>query len=223
MRSIGRSVLVAMLVAQLLNVPSFAANEKALGQVVQAQDAQIGEAKVTVGTTIYPGDSVATSVGGALRLRLGTSQAYLFSSSAATLAEDAGAIRAVVTRGTVGFSSNGKDQFELEIPEGILRAANGQPVYGQVTIAGPQEVVISAYKNDLVLDNDGELHTIAAGKSYRVTMDEDPATAAGDEQTVSPKKRRRRRLAFVLILSGAMALAGGIVWNQLSESPSKPN
>ena len=38
MRSIGRSVLVAMLVAQLLNVPSFAANEKALGQVVQAQE-----------------------------------------------------------------------------------------------------------------------------------------------------------------------------------------
>ena len=223
MRSIGRSVLVVMLVAELLNLPSFAASEKALGKVVQAQDAQIGEAKVAVGTTVYPGDTVATQAGGALRLRLGTSQAYLLSSSAATLAQDADAIRAVVTRGTVGFSSNGKEQFELEIPEGILRAANGQPAYGQVTITGPQEVVITAYKSDLVLDNDGELHTIAAGKSYRVTMDEDPATAAADEQTVSPRKRRRRRLAFALILTGAMALAGGIIWNQLSESPSKPD
>ncbi len=223
MRSFARSFLVAMLVVELLNLPSFAANEKALGQVVQAQDAQIGEAKVAVGTTVYPGDSVATNAGGALRLRLGTSQAYLLSSSAATLAQDADAIRAVVTRGTVGFSSDGKDQFELEIPEGILRAANGQPAYGQVTITGPQEVVISAYKNDLVLDNDGELHTIAAGKSYRVTMDDDPATAAGDEQTVSPRKRRRRRLAFLLLFGAGAAIASAVIWHQLSESPSKPD
>jgi len=223
MRLIARSVLVAILVAELLNLPSFAANEKALGQVVQAQDAKIGDAKIAVGTTVYPGDTVATNEGGALRLRLGTSQAYLLSSSAATLAQDASTIRAVVNRGTVGFSSNGKDQFELEIPEGIVRAADGQPAYGQVTITGPQEVVISAYKNDLVLDNDGELHTILAGKSYRVTMDLDPATATGNDETISPRKRRRRRLAFVLLFAGGAAIAGVIIWHELSESPSSPN
>ncbi len=56
-----------------------------------------------------------------------------------------------------------------------MRAANGQPGYGQVTIIGPREVVISAYRGTLVLDNDGELHEIPAGKSYRVTLDLDPA------------------------------------------------
>jgi len=223
MRELSRCFLIAMIIAGLLNIPAFAANEKPLGLVTQAQDAQIGNAKVAVGTNIFPGDSLATEIGGTLRMKVGTSQLYLLSASSATLAQDTDMVHAVVGRGTVGFSSNGTDKLELEIPEGIVRAADGQPAYGQVTITGPQEVVISAYRGALILDNDGDIHMIAAGKSYRVTMDEDPATAAGDEQTVSPKKRRRRRLAFVLILSGAMALAGGIVWNQLSESPSKPN
>ena len=98
---------------------------------------------------------------------------YLLADSAATLAQNAAVVHAVVARGTVGFSSNGADKIELEIPEGILRAADGQPAYGQVTILSAQEVVISAYRGALVLDNDGELHTIPAGKNYRVTMELD--------------------------------------------------
>lgn len=171
MRSMARLCLVVLLVTSLLDIPAFAAAEKPLGMVIQAQEALLDNAKLQVGTSIYGGDTVMTDAGGGLRLKLGGSQLYLLADSAATLSQNTTVVHAVVARGTVGFSSNGADNVELEIPEGILRAADGQPAYGQVTILSAQEVVISAYRGALVLDNDGEMHTIPAGKNYRVTMD----------------------------------------------------
>jgi hypothetical protein len=227
-RSISKSLLTAILVASLLSLPAFAANDKPLGLVTQAQEAQIGTAVVAIGTTVYPGDTVATDTGGILRLKVGGSQVYLLASSAATLSQNAQMVHALVARGTVGFSSNGTDQVGLEIPEGIVSAAGGQPAYGQVTLTGPREVVISAYRGTLVLDNDGELHTIPAGKSYRVTMDLEPATqpvqdAAGvggnNHDIVAPK---HRHLAFDLITLAVAGVVSGIIFYEVTQSPSKP-
>jgi hypothetical protein len=228
-RSIFKSLLIAILVASLLNLPAFAANEKPLGLVIQAQEAQIGTAMVAVGTTVYPGDTVQTETGGTLRMKVGGSQVYLLASSAATLSQKSDMVHALVARGTVGFSSDGTDQVGLEIPEGIVSAANGQPAYGQVTITGPREVVISAYRGTLVLDNDGELHTIPAGKSYRVTMDLEPAAtkppqeAAGvggkDNDIVAPK---HRHLVFDLIVLGGAAAISAVIFYEVSQSPSIP-
>jgi hypothetical protein len=176
---------------------------------------------------VYPGDTLATDEGGTVRLKVGGSQFYLLASSAATLSASASVVNASVARGTVGFSSNGTDQLSLEIPEGTLRAANGQPGYGQVTILSSREVIISAYRGTLVLDNDGDLHEIPAGKSYRVTMDLDPAVepqgpagAGGNNKVVAP---RHRHLLFDLIVLGAATGAGVALWYHLSESQSNPN
>ena len=229
MRSVARLCLAVLLVASLLDLPSFAAAEKPLGMVIQAQEAQLDNAKLEVGTSIYRGDTVATDAGGGLRLKLGGSQLYLLAESAATIAQNATAVHALVTRGTVGFSSNGADSVELEIPQGILRAADGQPAYGQVTMMSVQEVVISAYRGALVLDNDGELHTILAGENYRVSMEFEQAeqqtpaaSAGGDNPIIQPRKRRRRKLVFYLIFTGAMAGISYAIWDHLDESPSTP-
>ncbi len=225
MRSVARSCIAAVL-AGLLAFPGFAANEKPMGLVVQAQNAQISNAKLAIGTTVYPGDMVETDAGGALRLRMGTTQLYLLASSSATLGQRPDALFAEVLRGTVGFSSNGTDQLELEVPEGVIRAANGQPAYGQVTITGPQEIIVTAYRGALILDNEGELHTIPEGKSYRVTMDLEPVTPAPaaaksrDDGNTTPAKRKRRKLAFLLLFGGVGALASWGIWTELSESPS---
>lgn len=231
MRSISRTFLSITLATSLLNIPAFAANEKPLGMVVQAQDAQIGTAVVAVGTTVFPGDTVETQTNGTLRLKVGGSQVYLLASSAATLSQRADMIHALVKSGTVGFSSNGTDQVGLEIPEGIVSAANGQPAYGQVTITGPREVVISAFRGTLILDNDGEMHAIPAGKSYRVTMDLEPAAATNqpqeaagvggkDNDIVAPK---HRHLAFDLIVLGVAGVGSYFIFREVSESPSRPN
>lgn len=223
---VGISVLV---IVSMLQTPGFAANEKPLGIVVQATYAQVDQSKLAIGTTVYPGDNVATEDGGTLRLKFGASQVYLLGASSATLGQTAGTVHASVGRGTVGFASNGTDKVELELPQGILRAEDGKAGYGQATIVNANQVIISAYRGSLVLDNDGELHTIPEGKSFRVTMDLEPAAAepAASPSPASPKDayvvhpRRRRRLIFAIILVGGTAAIGYALWNELSESPSK--
>lgn len=226
MRRLAKSCLIAVLIWALVSIPAFAADEKPLGLITQAQDAHLGDANVAIGTTVYPGDTIATDLGGIARVKVGGSQIYLLSSSSATLSQSSNAVHAVVARGTVGFSSNGTDRLALEIPEGILRAADGIPAYGQVTIVGPLEVIISAYRGTLVLDNDGELHTITEGKSYRVTMDLQPAAApqgpAGAPTGGSVTYPRQRHLLFDLIILGAATGAGIALWYHLTESPSHP-
>lgn len=225
MRTIARSCLVAFLIGGLMNMPLLAANEKPLGMVILAEEAQLGSARATVGATVYPGDSIATSVGGTMRLKVGSGQLYLLSSSAATLAENTSAFHAVINHGTVGFSSSVAEPFELETPLGIVRPAAG-PAYGQVTLTGPREMIVSAYRGALIVDNNGELHTIPEGKSFRVTADLDPAQppnaaaqgpyGTGVKPAVNPH--------FILKLTAVAILAVGsyFLYRELSESPSRP-
>jgi hypothetical protein len=230
LRSIARSLIAILLVAGLLDLPAFAVAAKPLGFVIQAREALLDNSNLAVGTTVYPGDTVQTDEGGTLRLRFGTTQVYLLSSSAATLSQKENAVRATVGRGTVGFSEGEASDVELAIPQGILRAANGQPAQGQVSIIGPQDVVISAYQGSLVLDNEGELHTIPAGKSYRVSMDLEPAAQPtpparrdqdpGRDAGVVPTKRRK--LYFELLLVGATAVGSYLIWYEVTQSPSLP-
>jgi hypothetical protein len=227
LRSIARSFIAIFLVAVLIDLPAFATAEKPLGLVVQAREALLDNSNLSVGTTVYPGDTVQTDDGGTLRLKFGTTQVYLLSSSAATFSQKENAIRATVGRGTVGFSGSEASNVELAIPQGILRAANGQPAHGQVSIIGPQDVVISAYQGSLVLDNEGELHTIPAGKSYRVSMDLEPAAQPavrdqnpGRDAGVVPTKRRK--LYFELLVVGATAVGSALIWYEVTQSPSQP-
>ena len=230
MRSLARSFMAILLVLALLDIPALAATAKPLGLVVQAHEAMLDNSTLAVGTTVFPGDTVQTDEGGTLRLKFGTNQLYLLSSSAATFSQNENTIRATVGRGTVGFSSNASSELELAIPQGILRAARGQAASGQVTITNPQEVVISSYQGALVLDNEGEFHTIPAGKTYRVTMDLEPAAepAAPARRDQDPNKdagvipTKRRKLYFELILVGAAAIGTYFIWREVTVSPSLP-
>ena len=215
--------MAILLVLALLDIPALAATAKPLGLVVQAHEAMLDNSTLAVGTTVFPGDTVQTDEGGTLRLKFGTNQLYLLSSSAATFSQNENTIRA-------GFSSNASSELELAIPQGILRAARGQAASGQVTITNPQEVVISSYQGALVLDNEGEFHTIPAGKTYRVTMDLEPAAepAAPARRDQDPNKdagvipTKRRKLYFELILVGAAAIGTYFIWREVTVSPSLP-
>jgi hypothetical protein len=225
-RSFARTGTALAIVAGLLNLPVFAANDKALGMVVQAQDARLADMNLTLGTTVYPGDSVSTETGGILRLKVGAGQIYLLSATAAKLAQNSDSVQATVTRGTAGFSATPTDKVQFVIPEGILRAADGQASYGQVTIVSANQAIISAYRGVLVLDTDGDQHLINAGSSYRVTLAADDAAQGpeGSETGTNVHYSKRRHVVLDLIILGVVA--GGIsvpLYHYLTESPSKFN
>jgi hypothetical protein len=223
LRTAARSCLVAFLLGGLLNLPLLAANEKPLGMVIQAEQAQLGSAKAAVGATVYPGDTLATEIGGTMRLKVGSAQIYLLSASAATLADNTNFAHAVVNRGTVGFSSSVTEALELETPLGIVRPVSG-PTYGQVSLTGPREMIVSAYRGDLTVDYNGELHTIPEGKSYRVTLDLDPASpnaAAQGPYGSGVKPAVNPHLLMKLAGTAIAGVAIYFIYEELSESPSK--
>ena len=248
MKTIARTSLIAGVLALtsagFVAVPAFAgaaagtasaADEKPVGSVTQAMLAQLGDAKAVIGTTVYPGDTLATDKGGLLRLKVGGSQIYLLAASSATLNQNSNAISATVKSGTVGIATTSSDPVSLEIPEGILRPAAGSAAYGQVTIVAPNEVVISAYSGDLVLDNDGELHTIPAGKSVRVTMDlvrdaadnpAEPQDAAGAEapghHQTHPARHHHHLVVETMIVAGA-GIGAYFLYQHFTISGSTPD
>jgi hypothetical protein len=225
MRKIARCMLVALLVGGLCNLPSLASSEKPLGVIAQAERAHLDSANAATGATVYAGDTFDTETGGTLRLRVGASQFYLLASSAATLTQNSSGALLTLTRGTAGFSSAASGQLQLDTPAGIVRGAEGKPAYGQVTIKSPNELAVSAFRGDLVLDNDGEFHSIPEGKSYRVVIEPDPEPSQNDNKDFQPAQNhhRKRRIIFAIILTGAVAFASYQIYRELSESPSKPS
>ena len=110
MRVCFRACLIAILVAGMLNLPAYAANDSPLGMIIQAEGlAHLGPAKAAIGSTVYPGDSIFTETGSTMRLRVGSSQVYLLSESGASLSQGKDMVHVVVSHGTVGFSSPAND------------------------------------------------------------------------------------------------------------------
>lgn len=224
MNPLLRSCIATMLASSLATFPLMGAGEKPLGVVIQADHARLDAAEASKGATIYPGDTFDTDADGALRLRIGSGQIYLPASSAATLSSNSNLAHVTLTRGSLTMASLASSQLEVETPAGVLRGADGQAVTAQATIASPSEVLVSAVKGNLILDNDGELHNIPEGKAYRIVIDQDPSPAPVQDNYPQDfhRTKRRRRLAFFLIFAGGVALVAGVAWYELSQSPYKP-
>lgn len=174
----ARSCLVAFLAFGLLNMPAMAAGEKPLGMVVTADHARLDNAKAAIGADVYSGDSVVTDQGGSLRLKVGAGQLYLLSQSSATFEPRDNKIQARLDRGTMGFSSSTSGQLQIETPMGLVRSADGQPIFGQVSVISAGKVRISSFEGTLLLERDGRETTIAQGEVYDATLAADPQSGS---------------------------------------------
>jgi len=218
-RTAGRYVLVSLISFGMLSLPIQSAEEP-FGVIALADQAHVGTAYASAGANVYPGDALDTLPGGSLRLRVATGQMYLLSSSAANLGQDGNILRATALRGTVGFSSLTAKQFELETPEGTIRAANGLPAYGQVTIAGPKEAIVSCYRGTMLLERNGQQLLIDEGKSYDVSVVADPEPPQGK---VGVAPGYTDHLVWKLIVIGTAGVVAYVLWRWASESPSDPH
>ncbi len=225
MRSWVRCFLVAFISWGMLNLqigPAADAAEVGPTAVVASADrAHISALQATTGATVFPGDLLDTELGGELRLIIGRGQVYLLSATAATLGQQSGALEASVERGTIGFSALTARQFELRTPEGTIRAANGLPAHGQVTITGPRELIVSAYDGSLLLVRNDQKLMIAAGQSYDVALvaDSEPPSQG---QAGYPNGAKGDHLVWKIIVVAGAALAGYLLWRWKTESPIDP-
>ncbi|MGA9938274.1 MAG: hypothetical protein WBP92_08520 [Candidatus Acidiferrales bacterium] len=200
---------------------------KVVGVVSQTDHGHIDSADATSGANVYDCDTLETDQGGQMRLQVQSGQVYIAPGSEGQLQGGLKGIEVYVGRGTVGFSTTAGGALEIVTPAGFVRAANGQAASGEVTITGPTEMLITAMRGDLVLENGGELQTIPQGKTAKVAVAEGSSSACHEEddtqnQQQQNQKAFRRPIAFFLIPAAAVAVPAILLFHYESESKYKP-
>ena len=219
MRISWRGCLIGLLVASLVEAPVMAAPSRPLGVVLQADHARVGAAEAAGGTTIFSGDTLTTDASGTLRVRLGGTQLYLLSNSAAALAQSEAGVSATLQRGTVVLSSSGTSAVELRTSEARIRPKTAGPTLAQVSYVGPYEFLVTSQRGALEVTIDNEVHVVSEATSYRVTIDPEPAQKKRGAGAAPAPAARSRFLLIALILIGVGTGVG--IWRALV-SPSHP-
>ncbi|HXA57411.1 MAG TPA: hypothetical protein VNU84_08220 [Candidatus Acidoferrum sp.] len=196
-----------------------AAGEQPIGVIVTSQNGRLDGTSAVEGSNFYGGEEFVTYESGAMQLRVRQCRIDLGATTDARFLPDSHPEHLLVIQGSARYSCPAGAAVWLETPAGVVRGADGMPASGLVVVNDAHSMTVSAYGEPLVLDNDGELHTINAGESYRVAISDDDAGAP--PQAVQ-NKHRRRKLVFWLIGGSAAAFAVGEIWEQYSESPYKP-
>jgi hypothetical protein len=203
---------------------------KAVGHVTQTNAASVEQTELTVGTTLYNGDTIDTAAdSGSMHASVHASQLALSPSSSATLEECTDELHVLVNYGTVDFNAAAADKVQFLIAQGIVRPANGGSASGRISLISTREAVVTATQGALDIDDDGKHTTIPEGKTYKITLGGDPrdyapssGCAAGYADNAKMIHPVERNLTFELILLGVGAGGGYVLWQHLTESPSKP-
>jgi hypothetical protein len=210
--------------AALLLPAAQAIQRRVVGVVSQVDRGHIDSADAVAGANIYNCDTLETEQGGQMRVQVHSGQIYVSSGSESQLQDGLNGIEVYINRGTVGFSVMAGAAIEMVTPAGFVRAENGQAAAGEVTITGPTEMMISAMRGDLVLNNGGEVRTVPEGKTAKVTFDAgaSPACHEDEAQNQQQQKALRRPIGFYLIVAGAVAVPAYLLWHYETESKYTP-
>jgi hypothetical protein len=236
LRLIVRPFIVFLLTASLLDLSVFASVVSPLGVVVTSENAHVDDANVATGTNIFAGDYLQTDKGGTLRLKVGSSQFYLSSASSAILLQEQRALRMKLTQGKIGFSSPVAGDFEIETPVAMVRAANRKAALGEVTLVGPHQIMVAAYRGSLVISNAGMERTIVEGTAYNVSLAQgtEGTGAANDDSAGNGSGNGNNQgggypvhnygpLIFTAVFAGGLSGLGYTIWHFATESNYVPN
>jgi hypothetical protein len=222
--SAARSGLIGFVIAGMLNLPVMAASAKPLGMVVIAEKAHVDNANAAIGVDVFPGDALSTDIGGSLRMKVGASQVYLLSSSAATLVPGENKVQAKITHGTLGFSTSSPDQLEIATPLGVIRGEDSQRVFAQIAVMSPTKMQISAYEGSLlVIAPNGDKKTINQGETLEGAIASPEPGGGGQSQTgVGGSGINWKHVAFVAAMGVALGGTALALWLEQSESCTTP-
>ncbi len=171
-----RAIFAAALSVTLATGPLMGApTATALGTVVTAERAHVGDASASVGTTVYGGDRLSTEQQGSVQIRAGAARLLLLSASSAMVNDSEGAPSAKLLSGTATFSTGNAHAFTLYASTAAIRAQSDEPTIGQVTCLNAKELLVSSKRGPLTVTVDSETQTIEDGKAYHVCLDPEMA------------------------------------------------
>jgi hypothetical protein len=198
-----------------------AAGSQPIGVIVNSQNGRLDGSSAVQGTNFFGGEEFVTYESGAMQLRVRECRIDLGATTDARFLPDSHPEHLLVIQGSARYSCPASAMLWLETPAGVLHGADGMPSSGMIIVNDAHSMTVSAYGEPLVLDNDGELHMINAGQSYRIAISEEDTDGGAPPKTAV--NRRRRRLAMWLISGAAAAFITAALWDNMSESPYKPS
>jgi hypothetical protein len=219
MRTLLRSLLMALLVVTLIETPAVAAPEvvaeSPLGVVLQADRAMVGTGSAVNGATVFDGDQLQTDNSGMLRVRFGTAQAYLLPKSSAVVHRWTDGYAASLTSGTVVVSSAKGESFRLLADGATIQPDTSQATVAQVTLVSATELLLTSSKGVLEVSMGNEVKTVAEGTSTRMLIQPSAAPGSSDlgaGQTTGTNGSGSNSSAqgsnkFVFVVIGAIVVA----------------
>ncbi len=223
--------LLAVALCGLLAAPAaWSSAAKPWGIVLAASRAHVSDGPVSPGANVYDGDRLSTETAGTLQIRAASSQLYLGGSSAVVLKQGEGPACATLLAGTAIFSTARDAAFALCASAARIQALAGGPAIGQVTLVGPNELIVTSRKGALAIAVDEDTQIVPESKSYRVLIEtSEKATSgtqgprgAGTKDDRVPPPRPWRRGKFILIAIVTVGVVTVIAVREALESPDRP-
>src|SRR6266849_7528556 len=178
MHALLRGCLIGLLVVTLVEAPVSAAPASPLGVVMQAQRARLGTSEAAQGATVFNGDNLATELTGNLCVHVRGTQIYLLANTSVSLGEIPGGISAALQRGTFAFSSSGNESVQVRASQALIQSRAGRPVYGRVTVVGPNELEIASYRGEMDLAFGDETHVVSENSALPTACSSNPQRRA---------------------------------------------
>lgn len=215
-RLLMRICAIALLIVCVVEAPVCAAPSRAMGVVLQAERARLSASEAANGASIFDGDRLLTDDRGMLRLRVGAAQLYLMEKSGLLLRQTPAGAGAVLEQGTVVWSAAASDAFELRALDAMIRAKQGQPAVGQVTLLGSNAFVVTSNRGQLEVTLDEETRVIPEGNSYRVEIEPESQGPTGGGR--SPRRAGRSKFIWIPLLA-----IGGVTAYFISRAVMSPD
>jgi hypothetical protein len=231
MRPVVRFAVVLLCYAALFIPPVFGGGHghnavhphgKVLGVVSQTNLGHIDQTDARMGSDVYSCENLSTDDGGTMRVRISGGQVFLATQSNAELEDENTEIEVLADSGTIGFSEPSTGTLSIRTPAGMVRAEGGSAAAGEITYKGTNELIITAMRGNLTLDSDGELRTIPEGKSADVTF-QDALSQACHEPAALEQASTHPKIDFLILVPAALAIPSYILWQEMTESNSKPS
>ncbi|MCL6567022.1 MAG: hypothetical protein K6U09_11445 [Acidobacteriia bacterium] len=201
---VARQILAVKL-ALLLAVPAWT-NPAVVGATIGSQQARIGGAELTAGTTIFSGDVIEVGAKGLASLNLsGGGQVDLGAESRARLTRAAERVVLELGRGAAVFRSTGTAPLEARIANASIRAMGPEPAVGVLAWKSPTEGVIAARSGKLLIHTTHDARSVVLNPGEAIEFSYAPAQE--DESDLS----RKGVVVLGLIIVGIAALTAAIL------------
>jgi hypothetical protein len=225
--SVNLSVLLSI---SLLAAPIWANPGLGSGTVVYAENAHIGTAAATVGSTVFVGDTFEIEQArGGLQIRAGAARVLLTASSRLVWGAEGGSPSATLMRGTAAFSTAGAKAFVLHAGTATFRPRGNEPTVANVTLLNPKELVVRCSRGAVLIAVEDDVRMVPEGAAYRVVLDPEAAARLGGAPVPAAQRtwgqdppRPQGKSNFIWYAIGFTALVTGFAVYEALESPDRP-